>query len=247
MNVSEKSPSQLTNYDILIVDDTPDNLRLLSALLLEKGFKVRKAINGERALQAVEASLPDLILLDVMMPDMQGYEVCRHLKESEKTRDIPIIFISALNDGFDKVLAFDVGGVDYITKPFHVPEVLARVDHQLNLRKQQQVLIEQNLKLQKALENHEKNQEILRVYLENLANHLRNPLLLISKILKNNIKTELSHQEHPENLTSIPIPFATLKKIINSCDQQVKVINSLLEITTKALEKKEKDSENSES
>ncbi|WP_051394696.1 response regulator [Leptolyngbya sp. Heron Island J] len=133
--------------DILIVDDTPDNLRLLSTMLLENGYKVRKAINGERALQAVEAVPPDLILLDIMMPGMNGYEVCGQLKASEKTQRIPVIFVSALDDAFDKVLAFDVGGADYISKPFRVQEVLARVQHQLIIRHQEQQLLRQNKQL----------------------------------------------------------------------------------------------------
>ncbi|MBD3559811.1 response regulator, partial [Planktothrix sp. FACHB-1355] len=104
--------------NILVVDDTRDNLRLLSAMLTEKGYVVRKALNGQMALTACQTVLPDLILLDVMMPGMDGYEVCQKLKANEKTRDIPVIFISALNDVLDKVKAFDVGSADYITKPF---------------------------------------------------------------------------------------------------------------------------------
>ncbi|HEY9619712.1 MAG TPA: hybrid sensor histidine kinase/response regulator [Crinalium sp.] len=137
--------------DILVVDDTPDNLRLLSIMLTENGYKVRKAINGERALQAVQAVPPDLILLDIRMPDMTGYEVCHILKESEDSREIPVIFISALDDVFDKVMAFDVGGVDYITKPFQAQEVLVRISTHLNIRKLQQTLQTQNSQLQKEI------------------------------------------------------------------------------------------------
>ena len=139
--------------DILIVDDTPDNLRLLSTMLLENGYKVRKAINGERALQAIEAVPPDLILLDIMMPGMNGYEVCGQLKQSERTQRIPVIFVSALDDAFDKVLAFDVGGADYISKPFRVQEVLARVKHQLTIRQQEHQLRLQNEQLKKLEAN----------------------------------------------------------------------------------------------
>ena len=143
------SPAQAApTVDILIVDDTPDNLRLLSTMLLENGYKVRKALNGERALQAVEAVPPDLILLDIMMPGMNGYEVCGQLKKLEQTKRIPVIFVSALDDAFDKVLAFDVGGADYISKPLRVQEVLARVNHQLTIRQQEQQLLLQNEKLQ---------------------------------------------------------------------------------------------------
>lgn len=119
---------------ILIVDDLPDNLRVLSATLAEQGYGVRCAKNGSMALRGAMAAPPDLILLDVKMPDMDGYQVCQQLKAAPATRDIPVIFMSALDDVLDKVRAFDVGGVDYITKPFQVEEVLARIKSQLALQ-----------------------------------------------------------------------------------------------------------------
>ena len=106
--------------DILIVDDTPDNLRLLSSTLTEAGYKVRSVINGTMALMGAQAAPPDLIVLDIKMPDMDGYEVCQRLKQHQNTREIPVIFVSALDDVFDKVKAFNSGGVDYIQKPFHI-------------------------------------------------------------------------------------------------------------------------------
>ncbi|MEY3869287.1 MAG: ATP-binding response regulator [Microcoleaceae cyanobacterium] len=155
------SPASSPTFDILVVDDTPEQLRLLSKILEAQGYKVRKAINGERALQAVEALHPDLILLDVMMPDMQGYEVCCILKESPETRNIPVIFVSALDDIYDKVLGFNVGAVDYITKPYQIQEVVLRVRTHLNLRKLQnklQLEIGERKAAQEALE--ELNQEL---------------------------------------------------------------------------------------
>ncbi|NEQ67366.1 MAG: response regulator [Symploca sp. SIO2D2] len=124
---------------ILIVDDNIDTLRLLSNLLNQRGYKVRKAINGKIALMGVNAEAPDLILLDVMMPMMNGYEVCQQLKKNPKTASIPVIFLTALDDSLDKLKGFEVGGVDYITKPFQVEEVVVRIEHQLkiiNLQKQ---------------------------------------------------------------------------------------------------------------
>ena len=118
---------------ILIVDDTPDNLRLLAGLLEEEGYDVRPASSGARALSAVQADLPDLILLDIKMPEMPGYEVCERLKSDTRTRDIPVIFISALQDTSEKIKGFALGGVDYITKPFQAEEVLARVETHLAL------------------------------------------------------------------------------------------------------------------
>ncbi len=138
---------------ILIVDDTPDNLRLLSAILTTAGYKVRKALNGKIALKTIEATPPDLILLDINMPEINGYEVCQKLKESQKTQPIPVIFISALDDVLDKVKAFAVGGVDYITKPFQGEEVLARVANHLNLRSLQKALQIEQEKSERLLLN----------------------------------------------------------------------------------------------
>jgi PleD family two-component response regulator len=128
------------NADILIVDDTPANLNVLSAILGKRGYRVRPAISGALALKAAQKAAPDLILLDVQMPSMDGYEVCRQLKRDPQTRDIPVIFISALDDVLDKVEAFQVGGVDYITKPFQIEEVLARVEHQIALHQQREAI-----------------------------------------------------------------------------------------------------------
>ena len=137
--------------DILIVDDTPDNLRLLSQILTEQGYRVRAVTSGSRALASVQASLPDLILLDIRMSGMDGYEVCERLKTDARAKDIPIIFISALNEIQDKVKAFTVGGVDYVTKPFQYEEVLARVETHLALRKLQKQLQNANEKMEQEL------------------------------------------------------------------------------------------------
>jgi two-component system, NtrC family, sensor kinase len=121
----------LLKGNILIVDDVPNNLHLLSKILSRQGYKTRTAPDGQLALRSIESTPPDLILLDIMMPSMDGYKVCEILKASATTKDIPVIFISALNEVLDKVKAFEVGGVDYITKPFQEQEVLARVSNQL--------------------------------------------------------------------------------------------------------------------
>ena len=137
--------------DILIVDDMPVNLRLLSHMLTEQGYKVRSVINGQMALTAIRAAPPDLVLLDINMPGMNGYEVSERLKVDEQTRDIPIIFISALDELQDKVKAFSVGGLDYITKPFQFEEVLARVETHLDLRRLQKQLQEANRRFEQEL------------------------------------------------------------------------------------------------
>jgi sigma-B regulation protein RsbU (phosphoserine phosphatase) len=137
--------------EILIVDDTPANLRLLAQMLSERGFIVRAVTSGARALESLHVTPPDLILLDIRMPEMDGYEVCERIKKDAQTSDIPIIFISALNEIEDKVKGFNVGGVDYITKPFQFEEVLARVETHLSLRKLQKQLEEANKKFEREL------------------------------------------------------------------------------------------------
>ena len=136
--------------NILIVDDTPENLRLLSNALTERGYKVRSVITGAMALMGAKAAPPDLILLDINMPQMNGYQVCEALKADEQTREIPVIFISALDEVLDKVKAFTVGGRDYISKPFQFEEVLARIENQLTIRNLQQQLQEKNCFLQQS-------------------------------------------------------------------------------------------------
>ena len=150
--------------DILVIDDTRDNLRLLSKLLIDNGFYVRPVTEGKKALSAIQDQLPDLILLDIMMPDMDGYEVCRRLQADERTRDVPVIFISALNETFDKIKAFSVGGRDYIPKPFHEEEVLARVKAHLSLYFTQRRLeaeIVERKRIEKALRRQNRDSALL--------------------------------------------------------------------------------------
>ncbi|CAN2042733.1 histidine kinase [Candidatus Magnetomoraceae bacterium gMMP-15] len=147
---------------ILIVDDKPENLRLLTKILKEKGYIVRQLRNGKMVMSSVLSAPPDLILLDIMMPEINGYEVCNQLKAEEQTRNIPVIFISALNETANKITAFSVGGVDYITKPFQEEEVLARVKTHLNLHRLQRQLEKQNKKLVEAARLREDVERITR-------------------------------------------------------------------------------------
>jgi PAS domain S-box-containing protein len=142
--------------DVLIIDDTPENLTLLAEMLRQEGYKVRSAIKGSTALRSAQTVPPDVILLDVNMPEVNGYDVCKQLKASDRTRAIPVIFISALGDVLDKVKAFQVGGVDYITKPFQLEEVKARITTHLTICRLQQQLQAQNLHLQAEI--HERQQ-----------------------------------------------------------------------------------------
>jgi len=150
-NYSDERAPRVSKGDILIVDDTPANLRLLSQMLAEQGYRVRPVPDGALALTAVRAETPDLILLDIRMPEMSGYEVCERLKADARTADIPIIFISALDAVEDKVKAFTAGGVDYVTKPFRIEEVLARVQTHLALRKLQKRLQDANRRMTREL------------------------------------------------------------------------------------------------
>ena len=140
------------NISILVVDDVADNLKILSRTLSNQGYQVRCAKNGSTALLGANKILPNLILLDIKMPDIDGYQVCQQLKANEKTCDIPVIFLSALDDVLDKVKAFEVGGVDYISKPFQVKEVLARVKNQIALQMAQAKISELNCELEKRVQ-----------------------------------------------------------------------------------------------
>lgn len=147
--------------EILIVDDTPANLKLLTSILNAKGYMVRAAPSGELALRSIEMKKPDLILLDIRMPDIDGYEVCSRLKNDENTRHIPIIFISAIDAVSDKIKAFNVGGEDYITKPFEPDEVLARVAVHAELYSARKSLHDQNILLQELLKKEKEHKCML--------------------------------------------------------------------------------------
>lgn len=160
---------QETDYQkvILVVDDTPENLHLLSSTLSQQGYDIRGAISGSIALAGIRNIMPDLILLDIMMPGINGYEVCEQIKADTLLQDIPIIFISAVDDALDKVKAFEVGAVDYITKPFQIEEVLARVELQLNTRSLQKRLEEQNVRLQQEISDRQQAEDQYRSIVEN--------------------------------------------------------------------------------
>lgn len=178
--------AEFSRARIVVVDDTPENLHVLSSMLTERGYDVRGVTSGLFALQAVKATPPDLILLDIHMPDMDGYDVCMALKADPQTYRIPVVFISALNEVIDKVKAFSVGGVDYITKPFHLEEVLVRVENQLNLLNMRRQLEQQNAQLQQEIQERKRAEASLKEMLElredlsrMIVHDLRNPLTTI--------------------------------------------------------------------
>ncbi len=166
--------------DILVVDDTPANLRLLAQLLTEHGYKVRAVLNGQRAIAAAQAQVPDLILLDVMMPELDGYAVCQRLKSLPVIDEVPVIFISALDEADDKVRAFAAGGVDYVTKPFEPREVLARVETHLTLHRLTHQLASVNDEQAQQLAELAARNEELDAFAHTVAHDIKSPMAVIS-------------------------------------------------------------------
>ncbi|MEG4839857.1 response regulator [Microcoleus sp. B9-D4] len=214
--------------NILIVDDTPENLQVLSATLCDRGYKVRGVINGKMAIRAARSGSPDLILLDIKMPEMDGYEVCTQLKEDPKTSEIPVIFISALDEVLDKLTAFQVGGVDYVTKPFHVAEVLARIEHQLTIQRLKKQLLARNKELQEEIIERKKAEEAAAAaslaksqFVANMSHELRTPLNAILGFTQVMSRDSLLSHENLENL-----------RIINSSGQHLlELINDVLDLS----------------
>lgn len=189
-NNSLKSNSATGN--ILVVDDIADNLRVLSASLTERGYQVRCVKNGTMALLTAKKNPPQLILLDIKMPDMDGYQVCEQLKQDELTRDIPIIFLSAFDDVLDKVKAFSVGGVDYITKPFQAEEIVVRIQHQLALQGAKAEIAELNNQLeQKVQQRTAQLEEMIDLLNLEITQHQKT-------------QGQLSHQALHDALTGLP-------------------------------------------
>ncbi len=172
MNTQKKSKKDI----ILVVDDQPNNLKVISSVLGES-YSLSFANNGVNALKILDGLTPDLVLLDVMMPEMDGYEVCQHIKSNEKTKDIPVIFLTAKTDIEDIIKAFNAGAVDYITKPFNIMELKVRVSNHINLKHAHSELEEANKKLIKL--NHEKDK-----FFTIIAHDLRNPFIGITSLSK---------------------------------------------------------------
>ena len=175
---NEGDRTQASKGNILIVDDLVENLGFLTDILTRRGYKVRSVTNGKMALQTVRHSPPDVILLDIKMPEMDGYQVCEALKADEETSEIPIIFLSALDQVFDKVKAFQVGGVDYITKPFQSQELFARIQTQL-------IIQQQKHQLRQEIEQHQQTAEILyqsRALLASLLNSSRDGIAAMQTV-----------------------------------------------------------------
>ncbi len=240
--VNSVQPERPAKAVILIIDDNPININLLTHILVRRGYEIRSANGGPHALAVIRDDLPDLILLDIMMPEMDGYEVCAQLKAAEQTRDIPIIFISALDATKDKIKGFNVGGVDYITKPFQFAEVLARVQTHLTLRSMQRTLQDQNIKLEQEIRERVRAEEQLRQYAADLetrnaeldafahtvAHDLKNPLtaLITTGYLLENNYNKLSK----ENLNLYARMIVNNGRMMNNIIDELLLLSSVREI-----------------
>lgn len=212
--MSNKNDIATTKGSILIADDNVDNLKVLSNILESNGYKVRMAQDGEQVLQSLELSIVDIILLDIHMPRMDGYEACKRIKADMRYKEIPIIFISALTDTFNKVEAFNIGAADYLTKPIHMDELLSRIHTHLSLISLHKELIEKNKKLQEL--------EILRDNLFHMIVHdMRSPL---AGLVGNLDMIEMDCVEN-ENSTKEMISSS-----IQACQNLNNMINSLLDV-----------------
>lgn len=202
--------------DILIVDDTPENLKVLADLLKRNGHKVRPAPDGVVALRAAERKPPDLVLLDISMPHMNGYEVCERLKSMPALADVPVLFISGLSEPIDKVRAFRAGGVDFVTKPFEAEELLARVNTHLRLHRLHRELAGSYARLQQL--------EALRESLTNMIVHdMRSPLAALSTSL-HLMKEDLASTIPAESLGDIDAA-------IDGAERLIQMVNDLLDIS----------------
>jgi two-component system sensor histidine kinase/response regulator len=200
---------QNTDVYILVVDDTLTNREVMARILSRKKYQYKLIANGEEALVAVSQRLPDLILLDISMPGMDGFEVCEHLKADERTRNIPVMFISALDETEDKVRAFQVGGVDYITKPFKIEEVLARVETQIMLAMQRKEIL--------ALS--ELKDQLIRT----VSHDLKNPLHVIMGYAA--LLMDGGYTTSPDDVQSMS------KHIYNSAERMYSLVTNLLELS----------------
>ncbi len=229
---------------VLIVDDIPKNIQLLGNILANSGYHVAVATSGKQALSIIQKRMPDLVLLDVMMPEMDGFEVCQRIKENEHFKEIPVIFLTAKHDVDDKVRGFEVGGADYITKPFETAEVLARVQMQLQLKTARDMVVRYNQELEKIVEA--RTEALIRaerhaafsLLIQGIVHNLRNPLNAISGALQliemeeKNVAGYLQNNgaaSFPEKLTQSCEKISRFRRVAYSgVEKLMEMINSLM-------------------
>lgn len=214
--------SEVTLRNVLVVDDVIANLTLLVDILKDEGYQVRPVTNGEQALRAVQKQQPDLILLDIDMPDMNGYQVCEHLKADPLTQHIPVVFLSAFARSNDKVMAFQVGGIDYVTKPFQVEEVVQRVATHLGIESLKRVLEDQNRELS------QRNRE-----LEQIRRAQTNLIHMIVHDLRSPLAGVLGYLELIQIRGASHLPAETLADVghaVGACQNANELVASLLDL-----------------
>jgi diguanylate cyclase (GGDEF)-like protein len=210
--------------NILVVDDTPENLRLLSRILSKEGYHVQGVERGSTALKLIQTHPPDLILLDIKIPDISGYDICQHLKANPATEEIPVIFISVLDDVVDKVKALNMGGIDYISKPFHIAEVLARIKNQFNLIEAKAEIRKLNaelegrvrqrtIQLEAEITQHKRTQRQLKASNSELEQEIKE---------RQRVQRKLLHMAWHDTLTGLPnraLLMSTLSEAIDRIQQ----------------------------
>lgn len=227
--------------NILLIDDLPENLKFLRYILAKLGYKVRIAISGELALNSAENDPPDLILLDLLMPEMDGFEVCRQLKLNPKTKKIPVIFLTGSNEVENKIRAFNSGGVDFITKPFNKQEIIARVQTHIRLHDYQSRLEKQNIQLKQEIESHKQTEGKLRLandnlqkamieaehasrakseFLSNMSHELRTPMNSVLGFLMFSLEDPELARDHQINI----------KTAYDSANELMRLINDILDV-----------------
>lgn len=195
---------------VLIVDDVLQNLQVIGTALMDAGYEISMATNGQQCLEMLETIYPDLILLDIMMPEMNGYEVCKAIKSNEVWKDIPIIFLTAKTETKDILEAFEVGGSDYVTKPFNQAELLARVNTHITLRKSKDSLLLVNNRLKDVMQNY-----------QNTLDLIESDILTKIQSIRSSLENFSAQQAPEKNLLN---DFAELMSLVVSAENSLKKI-----------------------
>ncbi len=237
-NQGQVSENTISESTILVVDDSVTNIDVLSGFLTNAQYNVIRALNGTSALDLAIQQLPDLILLDIMMPVMDGFETCVKLKKNAITQDIPVIFMTAITDTAHKLRGFESGAVDYITKPFEYREVLMRIQTHLTIAHQRQQITAQNTALTQEITERRRAEEMLTLLLHAVSHDLRNPVTGWLMVLRNLLQQHALGDHASKSLDlnddtaiepTIPLPVSLLMRMIDGGARQLALIESLLE------------------